>query len=271
MTEVHTLDVPGARLHYEVRGSGPVLVVVGQPMSAAHLASLAEALAAHHTVVTTDPRGIANSPLEDPELDVPVDQRADDVVAILDDLGAGTADLFGSSGGAVTGLSLVTRHPDRLRTLVAHEPPLLELLPDREAQRAATDDIVATFHAEGPGPAFGKFMAHAGFVGGDEGAPAGPPPGPPPSEQDMRDAARFLAHDLLVTTRYVPDVEALRAAPTRIVIGVGEASGHLLTHRTSTALAEELGVAPTFFPGDHGGFLDDPAGFAEVLTKVLAG
>ncbi len=87
----------------------------------------------------------------------------------------------------------------------------------------------------------------------------------------MRDAARFLAHDLLVTTRYVPEVEALRAAPTRIVVGIGEDSGHLLTHPTSTALAERLGVAPTYFPGDHGGFLGAPAEFAEVLTKVLAG
>ncbi|GAA2889603.1 alpha/beta hydrolase [Pseudonocardia halophobica] len=271
MTEVHTLDVPGARLHYEVRGSGPVLVVVGSPMSAAHFAPLADALAAHHTVVTTDPRGIANSALEDPTVDVPVEQRADDVIAILDALGAGTADLFGSSGGATTGLALVARHPDRLRTLVAHEPPLLELLPDREARRAATEDVVATFHAEGAGPAFAKFMAAAGFVGDDAGAPAEPPPGPPPSEQDMRDAERFLAHDLLVTTRYVPDVEALRAARTRIVVGIGQDSGHLLTHPTSTALAERLAVEPTFFPGDHGGFLGAPAEFAEVLTKVLAG
>ena len=271
MTTVHTLDVPGARLHYEVRGSGPLLVVVGSPMSAAHFAPLADALAAHHTVVTTDPRGIANSTLDDPAVDVPVEQRADDVVAILDALGAGTADLFGSSGGATTGLALVARHPDRLHTLVAHEPPLLELLPDREARRAATEDVVATFHAEGAGPAFAKFMAAAGFVGDDAGAPAEPPPGPPPSEQDMRDGERFLAHDLLVTTRYVPDVEALRAARTRIVVGIGEDSGHLLTQPTSAALAERLGVDPTFFPGDHGGFLGAPAEFAEVLTKVLAG
>ncbi|MCE3550496.1 alpha/beta hydrolase [Pseudonocardia sp. RS11V-5] len=270
MTEVHTLDVPGARLHYEVRGSGPLLVVVGSPMSAAHFAPLADALAAHHTVVTTDPRGIANSPLEDPDLDVPVEQRADDVVTILDALGASTADVFGSSGGATTGLALVARHPERLRTLVAHEPPLIELLPDREARIAVSEDVVATFHAEGPGPAFAKFMAAAGFVG-DDGAPAEPPPGPPPSEQDMRDAERFLGHDLMVTTRFVPDVEALRAAPTRIVVGIGAESGHLLTQATSTALAERLGVTPTIFPGDHGGFLGAPAEFAEVLTKVLAG
>lgn len=271
MTEVRTLDVPGGRLHYEVRGHGPLLMVVGSPMSAAHFTGLADALSAHHTVVTTDPRGIANSPLEDPDLDVPVEQRADDVVTILDDLGASSADLFGSSGGATTGLAVVARHPGRLGTLVAHEPPLIELLPDREAQRATTEEIVAIFRAEGAGAAFARFMEAVGFGGSDSGAPAEPPPGPPPSEQDLRDGERFLAHDLLVTTRYVPDVEALRAAPTRIVVGLGEDSGHLLTHRTSTALAERLGVAPTLFPGDHGGFLAAPALFAEVLTKVLAG
>jgi len=269
-----TLDVPGARLSYEVRGSGPVLVVVGSPMSAAHFEGVAAALAEHHTVITTDPRGIANSPLDDPSVDVPVDRRADDLVLILDAVGADTADVFGSSGGAITGLSLVARHGDRVRTLVAHEPPLLMLLPDADAQWAGSQDVVATYHREGAGPAFGKFMVQAGFVGDDSGAPTGPPEPAeqaPPSEQDLRDAERFLAHDLLVTVGYRPDVEALRAASSRVVLGLGAESGHLLTQRTTVAVANLLGTEPVIFPGDHGGFLEAPAEFAEALSKVLAG
>lgn len=270
MATSHTLDVPGAHLHYEVRGSGPLLLVIGAPMSAAHFAPLAEAMATDRTVVTADPRGISNSTLDDADQDSTPELRADDVAAILDALGAPTADVFGSSGGAVTGLALVARHPGRVATLVAHEPPVNEVLPNAVERRAVVEDIIATFHAHGPEAAFGKFMADAGFTGSDsaaQGAPAQPMA--PPSEQDMRDGARFLAHELRGTTRFTPDIEALRNSATRVVIGIGDESGHLITHRTSTVLAQLLGSAPVAFPGDHGGFLARPAEFADVLNKVL--
>lgn len=270
MTTTHTLEVPGARLHYEVRGSGPLLLVTGSPMPAVFFAPLADALAGDHTVVTHDPRGIAGSPVEDPEQDSTPDLRADDLAALLDALDAGSADVFGSSGGAVTGLAMVTRHPARVRTLVAHEPPLLELLPDAAQQRAGVEDMIDTFHREGPGAAWAKFMVSAGFDDGSGGAPS-PPPGPPPSEQDLRDGARFFGHELRGTTRYLPDVAALTAGPARVVVGIGVDSGHLSTYRTSTALAELLGTPPVDFPGDHGGFIGLPQEFAEVLRKVLAG
>ncbi|MFD5187376.1 alpha/beta fold hydrolase [Streptomyces sp. NPDC058357] len=157
MTVTHTLHVPGAHLHYEVRGAGPLLLVMGSPMDAGAFAPLADALANDHTVVTHDPRGISGSTLDDPEQDSTPERRADDVAAILDALGADSADVFGSSGGAVTGLALVARHPARVRTLVAHEPPVMELLPDAAEQRAMTEDIIETFHREGQGAAWMKF------------------------------------------------------------------------------------------------------------------
>lgn len=269
MVTTRTLDVPGAHLYYEARGSGPVLVLTGAPMSAAHFAPLADALAAEYTVVTHDPRGISASTLDDPEQDSTPELRADDIAAILDDLGAGTADVFGSSGGAVTGLALVARHPARVRTLVAHEPPVLELLPDAAALRAAMDDIVETFHREGVGPAFAKFMATTGMDGGEEGAPAGPPG--EPSAQDLADMARFLGHEMRRTAGYLPDMGALKAGPARVVIGVGATSGPLVTFRTSVELAGRLGSRPAEFPGGHGGFIEAPGEFAEVLRKVLVG
>ena len=267
MNSSHTLTVPGARLHYEVRGSGPLLLIVGAPMAAAYFAPLADAMAADFTVVTTDPRGISRSVLDDPQQDSTPQLRAGDLVAILDELGADTADVFGSSGGAVTGLALVEARPERVRTLVAHEPPVLELLPDAAEQRAGVDDMIETFHRDGLGAAWAKFMASAGFDTGDEGAPTEPPG--EPSEQDIADSARFFAHELRGTTRFRPDIAALTAAPTQIVIGIGADSGHLSTYRTSTALAELLGVTPVEFPGDHGGFMGQPTEFAEVLRKVL--
>ena len=105
--------------------------------------------------------------------------------AILDDLGAESADLFGSSGGAVTGLALVARHPGRVRTLVAHEPPLLELLPDAAQQRANTEAIIDTFHRDGFQAAWMHFMRNAGFDVSPDDAPPGPAE---PSEDEVRQA-----------------------------------------------------------------------------------
>jgi pimeloyl-ACP methyl ester carboxylesterase len=264
---VRSVTVPGARLHYEIRGSGPLLLVIGSPMASAEFAPLADALAGDHTVVTYDPRGYANSPVDDPDAQSGVEERADDVKAILDDLGAESADLFGSSGGAVTGLALVARHPGRVRTLVAHEPPLLELLPDAAEQRANTEAIIDTFHRDGFRAAWAHFMLNAGFGLDPDAAP---PADAEPSERELRENARFFDIDLRPTVQYVPDIEALKTGPSRIVIGIGVDSGKLLTYRTSTALAELLGTTPAEFPGDHGGFMGAPVEFADVLRTMLS-
>ena len=248
------------------------LFVVGSPMGTTDFAPFADALATDHTVVTFDPRGLARSTIDDPTQDATPDLRADDVAAILDALGAESADVFGSSGGAVTGLALATRHPGRVRTLIAHEPPLLELLPDAEAQRAGTEAIIETFHRDGPEAAFVHFMTTAGFDMSDP--ELGPPPGPEPTAEElakrMADAARFFTHELRDTTRYLPDVAGLRASSTEILVGIGVDSSRLLTHRTSNALCELLGGAPVEFPGGHGGFIEAPAAFADRVREVLA-
>src|SRR6202012_3403237 len=148
----------------------------------------------------------------------------------LDDVDGESADVFGSSGGAVTGLALVTRHPARVRTLVAHEPPVLELLPDAAEQRATTDDIIETFHREGLPAAMTKFMINAGFLSGSpQGAP-GAPGAAEPSPQRLADATRFVLHEMRGTAGYQPDVAALTRGPARVVIGIGAGSGHLVTY-----------------------------------------
>ncbi len=273
---VRSVTVPGARLHYEVRGAadfaarrgGPLVLVIGSPMASAEFAPLADALAGDHTVVTFDPRGYANSPVDDPDAQSAVEQRADDVTAILDDLGAESADVFGSSGGAVTGLALVARHPGRVRTLVAHEPPLLELLPDAAA--AAREHRGHHRHVP-PRRVRGRVDAlHAQcrirrFV---RRCPAGT--SAEPSDDEIRQTARFFDIDLRPTTQYLPDIDALKNSPTRVVIGIGADSGRLLTYRTSVALCELLGSTPVEFPGDHGGFLGAPTEFADTLRTVLS-
>jgi pimeloyl-ACP methyl ester carboxylesterase len=268
----HTVAVPGAQLYYERRGSGPLLLLIGSPMDSTGFAGLAGALADRYTVVTYDPRGIGNSSAEDADQDVTPELQADDVHRLVTALGHEPAHIFGSSGGAVVGLALVTAHPGQVRTLVAHEPPVIELLPDRAERRAEIRGIYDTYRADGPDKAMQKFMAHTGLGGGPAGPPAGPPQWQPSPEQIARMRAttgHFLAHLLRPTTDYQPDVEALRAAAARIVVGAGATSTGQLANRTAVALAAELGTPVVEFPGDHAGFAALPEQFGQVLDGVL--
>jgi pimeloyl-ACP methyl ester carboxylesterase len=178
--------------------------------------------------------------------------------------------VLGSSGGAVTGLALVTRHPGQVRVLVAHEPPLAALLPDRDQVRAAMGDAVAAFHAGRPGEAWARFAAAAGFTAaptsGAERAPARPAP---PAAQEAANGTRMMRHGMIPIISFEPDLAALRASTTRIVPGTGRDSAGQLAYRGSVELARELGVPTVEFPGGHVGFIEAPPEFAEVLRGVL--
>ena len=154
---------------------------------------------------------------------------------------------------------------------MAHEPPVVELLPDSAQVRAQIQDIYDTYRADGADKAMQKFMAHAG-LGGASGQEAEAPRWDPSPEQAARMRATtevFLAHLIRPTTRYRPDVEALRAASTRIVVAVGATSRGQLANRSAVALADQLGTPVAEFPGDHGGFVALPEQCGRVLHQVL--
>lgn len=266
---VATLRVPDARLHYEVRGEGPLVVLVGAPMDARAFVPLAELLATGHTVLTTDPRGVNRSPVDDPDRDSTPELRADDISRLITHLDKGPAAVLGSSGGAVTALALAQSAPERVHTVIAHEPPLTELLDDREQRHAHTEEIIATHLSGDLTGAWRKFLAGANITmpeavfeqmyGGER------------DPQQLADEHHWFAHEIRATTRWRPDVAALRDGTPRIVIGIGEASAGQLCERTSTALSAALGIEPTMFPGGHIGFVEDPGGFAARLSAVLDG
>ena len=266
----HWLDVPGARIRYEIRGAGPLLVVFGVPLPGSAFAPLAELLASRRTVVTFDPRGFAGSTVDDPHEDLLPDTVAEDVHRLLRKVASGPAQVFGTSGGAVSGLALVARHSEQVATLVAHEPPIVEALPEvqRAREHAATEDVYQTFRTQGAAAAWPKFMAINGFA---PSGPLEPPPDPsPPSAQDQADGDRMLAHWMRACTHFRPDLRALRAAPTRIVAGLGDATtADQLVRRATEALVAELDLPVVSFPGGHTGFMSDPQGFADALEKAL--
>jgi pimeloyl-ACP methyl ester carboxylesterase len=266
-TATHALDVPGATLHFEIRGDGPLVALVGSPMDADAFAPLADLLAADHMVLTTDPRGIGRSPLADPEQESTPELRAGDLAALLTHVGGGPATVFGTSGGACTALALAQAYPRTVHTVVAHEPPLADLLPDRDALSAGTDEMIATYLAGDPLGAWGRFMAQAGID-----LPEGALEAMFGGERDPRRAAderRFFAHEVRASTFWRPDLAALRACEVHVVVGIGEESAGQLCDRSSRALAAELGVEPVLFPGDHTGFVDAPEPFAVTLSSAI--
>lgn len=263
----HWLDVSGARLYFEVQGSGPVLMLIGHPMDSSGFAPIAPLLVEHYTVVTYDPRGFGRSPIDDPAQDAEPNMLADDVWQVLEAVSDRPAHVFGSSGGAVTGLALVARHPEHVHTLIAHEPPLALLLPDAEEARARMHQLYETYRRSGIGPAWQQFFA---FTGLNVSPPAENPAPGAAGASGVATSERFFAHGLLPIAFYRPDFAALRAAPTRVVVAGGSASEGQFAHRTAGALAERLGTVVVHFPGGHGGFASDPPAFAALLRRTLA-
>jgi pimeloyl-ACP methyl ester carboxylesterase len=287
MTEPRTqiLDVPGATIRYDIRdaeseGDAPPLVMIGLPMDASGFTTLADHFR-DRTVVTYDPRGVGRSERTDRATESTPEQHADDLHRLIDDLGAGRVDVFASSGGAVNGLVLVARHPEQVRTLVAHEPPAAQVLPDREQALAAVVDIRDTYEREGLGPAMAKFIAVTSWKGpipadlADQPVPNPADLGMPTEDDGSRDDPMF-GQNILATTHYEYDFDALRTASTRIVVGAGAESEGEMAHRAALVIAERLGTDAVIFPSHHGGFLGgefgmrgDPDAFAATLRGVL--
>jgi pimeloyl-ACP methyl ester carboxylesterase len=285
MTEptTHTLGVPGAVLTYDVRKAdspAPVLLLIGSPMGAGGFVTLAGHFT-DRTVVTYDPRGVERSTKRDPTSPSTPEEHADDLHRLIAELDAGPVDLFASSGGAVNALALVARHPEQVRTLVAHEPPLASILPDREGALAACRAVHDTYQRSGFGAGMARFIAivsHKGPFGSDDAAQPAPDPAMfgLPTEDDGTRTDPLLGQNIVSSTHFEPDFEALRAAPTRIVMGAGVESEGELAHRGAVAVAERLGTSPVSFPSGHGGFLGgeygqtgDPVAFAAKLREVL--
>jgi pimeloyl-ACP methyl ester carboxylesterase len=286
-TTTKTLDVPGATLTYDVRpGSGPdatPLFLIGSPMGAGGFGSLASRFG-DRTIVTYDPRGTERSTLTDPTSRVSPDEHSEDIHRIVQEVG-GPVDVFASSGGAVNALALVANHPDDVRTLVAHEPPLASLVPDSEHALAACRAVHETYMRSGSNAGMAHFIAivthRAEFTPEVVARPA-PDPAmfgmPTDDDGDRNDAMLGKDKAILTLTGFEPNFDALRASSARIILAAGEGSEGELANRGAYAAAKRLGADVTVFPSDHGGFLGGEYGqtgkpdeFAAKLRDVLAG
>jgi pimeloyl-ACP methyl ester carboxylesterase len=286
MTDTRTLETPEVDLVYDVRGplpaagGKPLLFMIGQPMTADGFV----ALAGHfpdRTVVTYDPRGLGRSKRKDGRNENTPQEQAADLHRLIAELGAGPVEIFASSGGAVTALELVTRHPEDVSILVAHEPPINSVLPDAEGAERARARFYEAYEAKGVGAGMAAFIAMTAWRGEfNDDYFAQPVPDAAafgmPTEDDGKRDDPLLSKRSWAITDYRPNVEAIKKA--NVIVAVGEESEGTYTGRTTEAMAKALGQEAVVFPSHHGGFVGGDGGyagkpeeFAAKLREVLSG
>lgn len=256
----------GAELYVEQRGDGPpLLMIAGGGGDAGFFSPVGDLLSDSYRVIAYDRRGNSRSSARGGQMEVA--QEADDALAVLQALDASPALVFGTSGGAIVGLDLAARHPDAVRGLVAHEPPVVEILPDADVWRAHFAAVDALYREQGVEPAEALFQSEVGFA--ETFAPR--PEAAEALERIHRNFVEmFYDEELLPFTRFVPDVERIRANGTDVVMGLGDASKGRYYGRTPVLLAEQLGCPLVAFPGHHVAYLEEPEAFVAALRSALA-
>ena len=253
--------------------------MIGHPMDASGFTTLAGHFR-DRTVVTYDPRGTGRSePMDRTQVRTP-ELHADDLHRLISALNAGPVDIFASSGGAING----SRWWRGIRRTCArssrtnHRPRRCCRTASRRRPRSRT--FRKTYEREGFGPAMAKFIVLTSLQGPIPADFAQRPANPaafglPTADDGARDDP-LLGASFVPITHYVPDFNALRAAPARIVIAAGIESEGTMAHRAALAIAERLNQEAVIFPSHHGGFLGgesgyrgDPDAFAATLRRVL--
>jgi pimeloyl-ACP methyl ester carboxylesterase len=289
---VDTIRVADAALHTERAGAGPALVLIpGGGGDAAMYAEVVPLLATQFTVITFDRRGNSRSPLDDEDIPVGVAEQAADVVAVLDHYRVDRAYVFGSSGGAIIALEVLSRHSDRLLGAVVHEPPVVQILPGSPEERQL-DELRRIADAEGLLRGFVAFatmtMPHpprlfqrragralvaatvrlalatgSAWRRATRQAPGG-------MQRLIGNAGILLRRELpAFCYEYEPDLAALRSAHVPWWLVTGRESVGRPYYRPGHVLGERIGVPCVEFPGGHAAYQQHPEEFVRCLTELL--
>jgi pimeloyl-ACP methyl ester carboxylesterase len=260
VTKNNRVHTEGADIVYDYEGQGPLLLLIaGGNGDGTRYGRLAALLASDYTVVTYDRRAECRS-TGDTTVDLDMAQQARDAKAVIRAMGAEDAYVFGNSAGANVGIKVAEDHPEAIKALIAHEPPVMSFLPDAEKYLRFVDDVHATFLAQGAPAAMRKFAQS--LVGFD-----GPPPALGDQSRDSFD--HFLARSYLTISRYKPDLDTIRRHGVRIVTAAGRRSADAYYARTARVMAERLGCRYVDMSGNHLAFVIEPAVFAAELRHIL--
>src|SRR5713101_7877524 len=264
-----TLKVPGAQLFYERSGNGPLLILIpGASGTGESFRPLAPHLISQFQVVTYDRRGFSRSLLDGPQdYDHRLSTDTDDVRCLIEHLTDQPATVFGNSSGAIVALEVLTHYPERVQTVVAHEPPIVLLLPDAAKWLAFFDGVYDTYRGDGVPKAMHQFAS--GIVGSGDRQVIERSMTKHANEYTLANAAYWMEHELRQYPRVALDLAALKAAASRIVLAGGRDSRDQLTYQPNRVLARQLGREIVDFPGGHLGFVSHPAEFAKELMNAL--
>ncbi len=262
-TNTNTLAVPGARIFYRVQGAGPILLLIaGGGGDADSFDGLAGSLTGRFSVVTYDRRGYARSPREDPHSPVEIGTHSEDAYRILEHVDGEPAFVFGASIGALIGLDLALRHPGQVRRLVAHEPPVRQLLSPAEDQ----PPLFEMYREDGAAAALEQFAASIGVQRGDlEGQPGREKP----ARGSAQNMEAFFQVDAPAAGRYRLDIDALQGVAGQVVVAGGVEGREYFPYLCAARLAERLGQELMEFPGNHAGFVTQPREFGAKLVQIF--
>ena len=255
----------GTDLYYEVRGSGPpLLLIMGATGQGGVFDEFADLLAAEFTVVTYDRRGNGRSSAAPADwAKTSAEQQADDAVALLHALGLAPAAVFGTSSGGIFALATLLHHPRAVRAAVLHEPALFALVDDPAAARMkVTEVITEAMDASGPIAAFESFLR---FVAGDatwERLDASV------RERMLASADVYFNKEIGRFDTYLPDDQAVAEVAAAVHLLVGEDS-HPEFGQAAGRLAARLDTEVAFVPGAHFGYVDHPQELAETISALL--
>ncbi|WKA55703.1 alpha/beta fold hydrolase [Planococcus shixiaomingii] len=274
------VDSEGDELYFEVRGVGQAILMIPPAGGDGDLyAAVADLLSNKFKVITYDRRANARSTMNHPQ-NFEISQQSRDAAVIIRAAGEESAVVFGNSSGAVIALDMARTHPQAVRAIIAHEPPLPALHPEREKWQRFFARCYITSFQYGSSFAAYRFMRgievplwklmkaqmKASSYAKKQGKTYNAPRVSPKAATDF-----LMKKELLPVTNYEPDTDAIRRNRVKAVIGAGEWSLEKKTWYAQSAklLAQQLGCELTVFPGHHGSFMDRPAEWAAVLEKNL--
>jgi pimeloyl-ACP methyl ester carboxylesterase len=256
------LEVNGAKIYHEVRGSGPsVLFIAGATGDGGHFERVAKILSDEFTVVTYDRRGNSRSPRPDGWEETSTEEHSEDAAALIEALGLTPVAVFGNSAGAIIGLDLAIRRPELVRGALLHEPPMTVGMANLEEVMGAFQQVVEGGMQRG-GPR-GGVEAFLRFVAGDETFDK---LYPRLRERMLENGETCLFIEMPVFPAYGPDETTLAAieVPVRVMVGSDSAFGE-----PARWLAGQLGVELEKLPGGHTPYFDRPQEMAETLRPLL--
>ena len=264
-----TLKVPGAQLYYEASGDEPLLILIpGAKGEGEVFRPLAHLLSAQYQVVIYDRRGFSRSELDGPQdYDHRLETDADDVRCLIEHLTDQPATVFGSSSGAIVALEVISHSPELVQTVVAHEPPVVSLLPDAAKWLAFFDGVYDTYQEAGVPKAMHQFAS--GAFGSVDHQVMEHAMREHTNEYTMSNARYWMEHELRQYPRVELDLDTLAAHAERIVLAGGRDSQDQLPYQPNRVLAQKLGRDIVNLPGGHLGFVSYPTEFAKELIDAL--